>query len=74
MVEIVVFCYFDEDFCDGIDKKSINKPNKYFFNLMNATFNNSIRNINNGEIYYIAFLKDIFKWKDILYLADDYFY
>ncbi|CEF69820.1 Hypothetical protein SRAE_2000446600 [Strongyloides ratti] len=73
-VETVVFCYFDEDFCDGIDKKSKNKSNKYYFNLMNTTFNNSIRNINNDEIYYIAFLKDIFKWKDILYLADDYFY
>uniref|UniRef100_A0A0K0F3M6 BTB domain-containing protein n=1 Tax=Strongyloides venezuelensis TaxID=75913 RepID=A0A0K0F3M6_STRVS len=73
-VETVIFCYFDEDFCDGIERKSQNKPNTYFFKLINTIFNNSIRNIKNDELYYIAFLKDILKWKDILYLADDCFY
>uniref|UniRef100_A0A0N5C2T3 BTB domain-containing protein n=1 Tax=Strongyloides papillosus TaxID=174720 RepID=A0A0N5C2T3_STREA len=64
-IETVVFLYFDSDFYYPDDVVSDNKNNEHYFNLMNNRFNVSLRCIKENDIYYIAFLKNFEKWKDL---------
>uniref|UniRef100_A0A0K0FW32 BTB domain-containing protein n=1 Tax=Strongyloides venezuelensis TaxID=75913 RepID=A0A0K0FW32_STRVS len=64
-IETVVFLYFDSDFYYPDDVVSDNKNNEHYFNLMNNRFNVSLRCLRENDIYYIAFLKNFEKWKNL---------
>uniref|UniRef100_A0A0N4ZW28 ORC_WH_C domain-containing protein n=1 Tax=Parastrongyloides trichosuri TaxID=131310 RepID=A0A0N4ZW28_PARTI len=71
-VEIVLFCYYDSDFYYGCDNISENVKDDHYYEMMNRTFNHSLRNLKGDEIYYIAFLKNILRWKELISLKMEY--
>uniref|UniRef100_A0A0N5A753 DUF4145 domain-containing protein n=1 Tax=Parastrongyloides trichosuri TaxID=131310 RepID=A0A0N5A753_PARTI len=69
-IEIVMFLYYDIDYYYGCDNISENVKNEHYFELMNRSFNHSLRALSGEEIYYIAFLDNILLYKEVFMLTE----
>uniref|UniRef100_A0A0N4Z826 KH domain-containing protein n=1 Tax=Parastrongyloides trichosuri TaxID=131310 RepID=A0A0N4Z826_PARTI len=60
-VDIVLFCVKDTDV-----------SNEYYFGKMRSTFNVSIRKKDTNNLSFVAFLRSIYNWIDMIELVDEY--
>uniref|UniRef100_A0A0K0EWL6 Anaphase-promoting complex subunit 1 n=1 Tax=Strongyloides venezuelensis TaxID=75913 RepID=A0A0K0EWL6_STRVS len=64
-IETVMFLYFDSDFYYPDDVVTDNKNNEHHLTLINNSFNILLRYLKENDIYYIVFLKNFEKWKEL---------